>query len=87
MVAMVMGGQDMCQMPAAFVQLPLDFHRVRRIDRGCFPALVIVQQNAIIVGAADELMDLETGHEDERTLLRRMNSSPLVDMLGCDGYR
>lgn len=87
MVPVVVRRQNMCQVPAALGQLPVDFRRIRRIDGGGFPALVIVQQNAIIVGAADELMNIETGHGDEETLLRRLNSLPPMDMLGRDGYR
>ena len=87
MVPVVVRCQNMCQVPAALGQLPVDFRRIRRIDGGGFPALVIVQQNAIIVGAADELMNIETGHGDEETLLRRLNSLPPMDMLGRDGYR
>jgi hypothetical protein len=47
-----------------------------------------MQEQAVIVRSADELMESETGHERAQTFLTiRVNSLRAAVMLSPDGYR
>ena len=62
--------------------------RVWRIEAGGGAGLVIVDQKAIIIRTADELVEREMSHGGSKTFLSiRMNSLPAAPMLGSDGYR
>jgi hypothetical protein len=57
MVGMVMRDEEMGEFPSFFVQFRHDPRGVRRIDAGRFSRPRIVQQDAVIVLKAEELMD------------------------------
>ena len=61
-VAMMMGGEDMRQFPALGTELALDFGCIRRVDGAGGPGLEVMQQKAVIVGSAVELVEGEVGH-------------------------
>ncbi len=59
MIEMVMGGEDEIERPAAPFQCRFDGIGVGRIDGGCQRAFGIMDQNAVIIAAADELFDFK----------------------------
>ena len=63
MVAVVMRGEDVGQFPSRGIKLARDLVRIRCVDGNRFPALVVMQQKAVIVRAADELAKNETCQE------------------------
>ena len=88
MIAMVVGGEDMGEPPALPIQLALDFGRVGRVDGGRGAGLVVMQQKAVIVRTADELVDCKMCHAGEGAFLSiRVISLPAASMLDSDGYR
>ena len=62
MVAMMMGGEDVAERPAPGFQVAPDGVRIWRIDGGGGAAGGFVNQHAIIVGPADELVNFKVGH-------------------------
>jgi hypothetical protein len=66
-ISMVMRVEDVSEPPAKAGELPLDFRRIGRIDRGGEAGLLVMQEQAIIVRTADELMESEMNHEGVET--------------------
>ena len=62
MIAMVMGVEDMGELPATSFELALDRGGIGGVDRGGGATFVIMNQETVIVGPADELMHFEMGH-------------------------
>jgi hypothetical protein len=60
-VGVPVGVPDVADPPALGLCLPEVFRAIRRVDRRSLPAVGIVQQEAIIVVEAGELVDLEQG--------------------------
>jgi hypothetical protein len=87
-IGVVVRVEDVGEPPAKAGKLPLDFRCIRRIDRGGGAGLAVMQEQAVIVRSADELMESETGHEGAQTFLTiRVNSLRAAVMLSPDGYR
>lgn len=63
MIAVVVCGENVGQLPAALLQLLLDLDGVRRVDRGRCTAAVIMNQQTVIVRPADELVHFQMSHE------------------------
>ena len=61
-VAMMMGGENMGELPALGLELAFDGGGIGRIDRGGGTAAAVVDQNAVIVVPADEMMHIEMRH-------------------------
>jgi hypothetical protein len=87
-ISVVVRVEDMGEPPAEAGKLPLDFPRIRRIDRRGEAGAFVMHEQAVIVRAADELMENETGHQGAQTFFTiRVNSLTAPVMLAPDGYR
>jgi hypothetical protein len=88
MVGVVMGGENVGELPATAGELPFDLRRIRCVDGGGKAGLVVMQEYAIIVRAADERVECEMSHEGEAAFLSiRMMSNLAGVMRVHDGYR
>ncbi len=62
MVFVVVGGENMGELPAKFPELRLHRLGIGRVNRGGGPGFGIMDDDAIVVGAAHELAHIEMGH-------------------------
>jgi hypothetical protein len=61
-VAVVVGSQDVGEPPTPLLQLTPDLGTIWRINAGGLTGTGIMDQDAVIVGPADELVKLELRH-------------------------
>jgi len=59
---MMMSRQNMSELPAFVLELLLDDRRLGCVDARGRSRVVVVDQHAIVILAADELMHVEVGH-------------------------
>jgi hypothetical protein len=85
MIGMMVGGQDMGELPAALFQGIGDGPGFRRIDADGGASLMIVNQNAEIVVAAGELVDFEMGHDCPSVAAELARKQPCVQLRFADG--
>ena len=62
MVFMVMGGENMGELPAKFPQFLLHRLGIRGVNGSGGPGFGIMDYDAVVVGAAHELAHIEMGH-------------------------